>query len=70
MAAPASGLMQRVGAPAMLLVIAGLTACQSSGPPPPMPPLRERSYACQVLGPGDTHEDEVLCELNKHMLER
>jgi hypothetical protein len=61
-----SRLARRAGAAALLLVLGGLTACQSSGTPAPMPPLRERNYDCQTLGPGDTQEDEALCEYNKH----
>jgi hypothetical protein len=48
-----------------VLMLLGLLGCQA-GPPAPMPPLRERNYNCQQLGPGDTQEDEVLCETNKH----
>jgi hypothetical protein len=46
--------------------LAALTAaaCQPVRPDQ-LPPLRERNYLCQLLGPDDTHEDEVACEDNK-----
>jgi hypothetical protein len=66
MATPGSGLGRRAGAAAILLALVSLAACQSLGPPMPKPPLRERNYDCQTLGPGDTQEDEALCEYNKH----
>ena len=64
------GVARRAIAAALLLALGGLAACQSSGPPPPMPPLRDRNYACDVYGPGDTYQDEVLCQYNKHTTER
>ena len=61
---------RRAGAAALLLMLGTLTACQSSGAPESMPPLRDRNYACDVYGPGDTYQDEVLCQYNKHTTDR
>lgn len=33
-----------------------------------MPRTRDRNYMCQVLAPGETIEDEALCEQNKHWM--
>jgi hypothetical protein len=50
----------------LLLLLPVLAACQSSGEPARLPPTRDRNYLCQVLAPGETFEDESLCEENKH----
>jgi hypothetical protein len=59
---------RQAGAAALLLL--ALSACQASGAPQSMPPLRDRNYACDVYGPGDTYQDEVLCQYNKHTTDR
>ena len=53
---------------ACLVLLPGLAACATSGAPAPMPPTRDRNYLCQVLAPGETFEDEALCEENKHWM--
>ena len=62
--------MMRMTLPAwtasLLLLLPALAACATSGAPAPMPPTRDRNYMCQVLAPGETIEDEALCEENKH----
>jgi hypothetical protein len=50
----------------LLLLLPVLAACQSSGEPARLPPTRDRNYLCQALAPGETFEDESLCEENKH----
>jgi len=50
----------------LLLLLPVLAACQTSGKPEALPPTRDRNYLCQVLAPGETIEDEALCEENKH----
>jgi hypothetical protein len=54
----------------VLLALAACSSGSSSSTSSRLPPLRDRNYLCQVPGPGDTHEDEVLCEENKRPLER
>ena len=49
----------------LFLLLPVLAACQSSGEPARLPPTRDRNYLCQVLAPGETFEDEALCEENK-----
>ena len=49
-----------------LLLLPVLAACQTSGKPEGLLPTRDRNYLCQVLAPGETIEDEALCEENKH----
>jgi len=56
----------RALAACVLAMLPALAACQSSGEPPPLPRTRDRNYLCQQLGPGETFEDEALCEENKH----
>jgi hypothetical protein len=58
----------RAWAGCVLAMLPGLAACQSSGEPSPMPRTRDRNYMCQVLAPGETIEDEALCEENKHWM--
>ena len=58
----------RAWAGCVLVILPTLAACQSSGEPPPMPRTRDRNYMCQVLAPGETIEDEALCEENKHWM--
>lgn len=50
----------------LLLLLPVLAACQAGGKPEALPPTRERNYLCQQLAPGETFEDEALCEENKH----
>ena len=50
----------------LLALLAALAACQPAGDPTAMPRTRDRNYLCQQLGPGETFEDEALCEENKH----
>lgn len=50
----------------LLLLLPVLAACETSGKPEPLPPTRDRNYLCQSLAPGETIEDEALCEENKH----
>ena len=50
----------------LLLLLPILAACQVAGKPEALPPTRERNYLCQALAPGETFEDEALCEENKH----
>jgi hypothetical protein len=50
----------------LFLLLSALAACQTSGKPEPLPPTRDRNYLCQSLAPGETIEDEALCEENKH----
>jgi len=50
----------------LLLLLLVLAACQTSGKPAALPPTRDRNYLCQALAPGETFEDESLCEENKH----
>ena len=52
----------------LFLLLPLLAACQSSGEPPRLPPTRDRNYLCQSLAPGETFEDEALCEENKHWI--
>ena len=52
----------------LLLLLPVLAACQSFGEPARMPPTRDRNYLCQALAPGETFEDEALCEENKHWI--
>lgn len=52
------------GVTAATLAALAAAACQPLRPDQ-LPPLRERNYLCQLLGPDDTHEDEVACEDNK-----
>ena len=65
-------LLRRLSLPAwagcVLVILPTLAACQSPGEPPPMPRTRDRNYMCQVLAPGETIEDEALCEQNKHWM--
>ena len=48
----------------LLALLPGLAACQSSEPLR-LPPTKDRNYLCQALAPGETFEDEALCEENK-----
>src|SRR5215470_17333405 len=50
----------------LLLLLPVLAACQTAGKPEALPPTRDRNYLCQALAPGETFEDEALCEENKH----
>jgi hypothetical protein len=52
----------------LLALLPVLAACQSSGEPARLPPTRDRNYLCQALAPGETFEDEALCEENKHWM--
>ena len=52
----------------LLAMLPMIAACESSGQPSPMPRTRDRNYMCQVLAPGETIEDEALCEENKHWM--
>jgi hypothetical protein len=65
-AAPTAGILLRVGA--VLLLSLELSACAGSRQPPPLQITRERNYLCQQLAPGETIEDETLCEENKHWI--
>ena len=52
----------------LLALLPTLAACQTPGKPDPLPPTRDRNYLCQQLAPGETMEDEALCEENKHWM--
>ena len=65
---PDAALTLRAWAGCVLVILPTLAACQSSGEPPPMPRTRDRNYMCQVLAPGETIDDEALCEENKHWM--
>ena len=52
----------------LLLLLPVVAACQASGKPEALPPTRDRNYLCQALAPGETFEDEALCEENKHWI--
>ncbi len=62
----ADGWLSIRGWGCLLLLLPVLAACQSSGEPARLPPTRDRNYLCQALAPGETFEDESLCEENKH----
>jgi hypothetical protein len=71
MLGPVSAVARRLGIAALTLGLGALAACANgTNAASPMPPLRDRNYACQVVGPGETQEDEVLCEENKRPLDR
>ena len=65
---PDAALTPLVARGCLLALLSVLAACQTSGRPEAMPPTRDRNYLCQDLAPGETMEDEALCEENKHWM--